>query len=266
MIKWSLTQKIMFRSYIFFLKLYGKNKRIHGQLTPTINISKMSKLLFIVIKIISSQFDPIVKKQMNFYLKKYNILSAVQEPLGVAVWLNFLKITENLDGDVLELGVYKGGLTCITANYLKDNKSDKKVYACDTYSGIPYDDKFSNVNDAKDRFSDTSIQHVQEKLEEFDVTKKVELIQGLFEDTLYQKLSNHKFSLILIDCDVYDATKISLEFAYQHLTKHGIIMLDDYERAYTKKPLWGATKAINEFAQKNKLIIHTFPDNYIIKE
>jgi O-methyltransferase len=87
----------------------------------------------------------------------------------------------------------------------------------------------------------------------------------LFENTLYQKLSEQKFSLVLLDCDVYDATKFALEFIYPRMTTNGIIVLDDYERAYTEKPLWGATKAIDEFAKKNNLKINTYPDNHIIK-
>lgn len=264
----NLRKKIIFKCYLKLLQSYGKYKRQNPSLIPSINLSspKSNRLLFILTKIISSQFQRVIQKQMLFYMKNYGELEAVQEPLGVGLWLEFIVKTENLDGDILELGAYKGGMTCLTADFLQKISSVRKIYACDSFSGIPYDDKFSNVKNAEGRFGDTSEEFVQKKIQKFNLTKKVELVSGLFEDTLHQKLSDHKFSLILLDCDVYDATKFALDFAYSHLTTNGIIMLDDYERAYIEKPLWGATKAINEFVEKNNLTIHTFPDNYIIKK
>ena len=202
---------------------------------------------------------------MSFYLKNKSEIEAVQEPLGIATWLEFIVNTEKLEGNILELGVYKGGMTVLSANLLQNISSGKKIYACDSFSGIPYDDKFSNVQNSKGRFGDTSEEYVQKKIQKFNLASKTELIPGLFENTLYQKLSEQKFSLVLLDCDVYDATKFALEFIYPRMTTNGIIVLDDYERAYTEKPLWGATKAIDEFAKKNNLKINTYPDNHIIK-
>ncbi len=263
-----LKKKLIFKTYLNFLKFYGKYKRKNPSLIPTINIStsKTSCILYILTKIISSQFHTSIQKQMLFYIKNQQELEAVQEPLGVAMWLEFIMNTENLEGDILELGAYKGGMTLISADFLQNISSRRKIYACDSFTGIPYEDKFSNVKNSKGRFGDTSKEYVQKKVQKFNLVEKVELISGLFEDTLYQKLSEHKFSVVLLDCDVYDATKFALDFAYPRLAENGIIMLDDYERAYAEKPLWGATKAINEFAEKNNLIINTFPDNYIIKK
>ena len=260
-------QNLIFLFYLFCLKFYGKNKRKHTSIIPTISLSnsKTSIFLTIVTKLISTQFSSVIRKQMSFYLKNNSELQAVQEPLGIAIWLNFINKTKKLEGEILELGVYKGGMTILSANLLQSLYSKKTIFACDSFSGIPYEDKFSNVAHSVGQFGDTSKEYVEKKIKKFKHSKHVTLIPGLFEDTLYQKLSKQTFSLVLLDCDVYDATKFALEFVFPRMTKNGIIMLDDYERSYTEKPLWGATKAIDEFIQKNNLKINFYPDTHIVK-
>ena len=54
--------------------------------------------------------------------------------------LDFIEITKDLEGDILELGTYKGGTTIMFAKLLQEFKSGKKVFACDTFTGFPYDD------------------------------------------------------------------------------------------------------------------------------
>ena len=65
-----------------------------------------------------------------------------------------------------------------------------------------------------------------------------------------------------IDCDLYQGYKDVLENLYNKVSKGGVILLDDY--GHKKWP--GATKAVNDFANKNNLKIqysNTF-DKYLI--
>ena len=145
------------------------------------------------------------------------------------------------------------------AKFLKTLHSTKKIYSCDTFTGIPYDDQYSTIKDAKGMYSDTSIESVQQTLKDFDADSNVELIKGKFEDTLENKLADKKFSFIFVDCDIYKSTVTGLNFGYPRLVSGGIIMFDDYDR---KPDLWGQTKAVDDFCQKNQIKVHSDNSRY----
>lgn len=138
-------------------------------------------------------------------------------------------------------------------------KSKKKIYTCDTFSGIPYEDKHSTAKNAKGNFDDTSLEFVKSQYKEFGVADRIVIIPGLFEETLYKELNFNKFSFVLLDCDVYDATKFCLPFIDERLS--GIVCFDDYEQDQSRKPRWGMTHAVNEFYDK----INLKPVPHIIK-
>lgn len=232
--------------------------------TPLAN--PKSKLLFVLMtKYISTQFEPSVREELSYYLKNHYGLEDLQEGLGMATWLEFIKKTENLDGDILELGIYRGGLTIMTARFLKKLQSKKRVYACDVFTGLPYEDKFSMWENAKGMYSETSVDLVSKKFEKFGVSDKITIIEGLFEETLYEKLADKKFSLVLVDCDLYDATKFSMEFVYPRLVQGGIIMFDDYDRVNRDEPTCGETTAVDEFCSAKNLKVNIFPEPHIVK-
>ena len=56
-----------------------------------------------------------------------------------------------------------------------------------------------------------------------------------------------KISLLRLDTDFYESTKIELEELYPLLSKNGILIIDDYGH-------WkGARKAVDEYFKKKKL-------------
>lgn len=145
----------------------------------------------------------------------------------------------HLDGDVAECGVYRGDNTYHYANYLESMNSDKKLFALDSFCGLP---KTSIEVADLTRFDHTSLQMVCDKLALF---KNVEIIPGYFDKTL-PELSMLSFSCVIIDCDLYESYKTCLEFFYSRMVPGGIIVLDEY---YSKKyPL--AKIAVNEFMFK----------------
>ena len=78
--------------------------------------------------------------------------------------------------------------------------------------------------------------------------KKINLIN---DDILNIKKYSKKFkkiSLIYIDCDIYETTKIILENLSSKLSKGGIIVFDEGNQ----KNFSGETKAMREFYEKNK--------------
>ena len=69
--------------------------------------------------------------------------------------LEFIENTDKLTlGDttpsILELGVFRGGTTICFAKFLMMIDSKRKVFACDTFSGFPYDDVIGREKASKD--------------------------------------------------------------------------------------------------------------------
>ena len=89
-----------------------------------------------------------------------------------------------------------------------------------------------------------------EKIKSYGLDDKIFLVKGMFEETLYQKLFERKYSLVFIDCDLYNSTKISLDYSLPRLVKHGIIAFDEYESEEKETPAYGETMAANEFCKK----------------
>ena len=98
-----------------------------------------------------------------------------------------------------------------------------------------------------------------------NLQKNVEIIKGDILQTLDNYLSDNphlKISLLLIDVDLYEPSKVILEKLYSKVSKGGIIVLDDYG-AFA-----GTNKAVDDFF-KNKVEIKKLPYSnaisYIVK-
>jgi len=77
--------------------------------------------------------------------------------------------------------------------------------------------------------------------------KNLKLIQGKVEDTLVIKENvPKKISLLRLDTDWYESTKIELEILYPLLQKGGILIIDDYGH------FKGCRKAVDEYFSKYK--------------
>ena len=264
-------------AYQFGVNTYCLLQKKYPNVFPVTPLSSpKSKIVFkLLTKAISTQFEPLIRKELAYYSKHHFELEDLQDGLDMGNLLTFVKDTENIEGDILELGTYKCGTTIMIARLLKKIASKRKVIGCDAFIGLPYEDKHSSKQNAKGMLSDVTVEYVLEKIKTFGVDDKISIIKGLFEETLTKFLSEKKFSMVLIDCDLYDAAKFSLEFAYPRLSEGGVIMFDDYDRdkdnqeSSSDKPdsnLWGETKAVDEFCSSQKIEFNLLPVPHIRKK
>ncbi len=209
-----------------------------------------------------------VISELYYRRKNFSRLEDVQREADLDHFLKFLIKTELIDGDILELGVYKGGTTTLFAHFLKKINSKKKIFACDTFTGLPYDDEFSGYKDGKFKgwLSDTSYEYVIKKFQEFEVDDKIIAIEGIFEKVVPQKLANEKFSFVLFDFDLYQSTMHALNFVYSRVPKNGIMVFQNYERINKDNPEWGETKAVDEFFGAMGMKIDEKPIPHFIKK
>jgi len=134
------------------------------------------------------------KKLINDFLKTYltNINPAESRWKLLEHSLNQVK-TEGL---YLEFGVWRGA----SINFLADLKPNQKFYGFDSFEGLP-----------EDWSSFYPKGHMKENGPP-QVRKNIELIVGLFQDTLEIFLEEHKekVAFLHLDADLYSSTKYVL--------------------------------------------------------
>ncbi|MDC0939996.1 macrocin O-methyltransferase [Candidatus Pelagibacter sp.] len=194
-----------------------------------------------------------------------------------------------IEGDILDLGVYRGRSLITTAIILKKLRSKKKVYGFDTFSGFPKIDKFdlrhnfkndkyfskthlnqsnffwnikntidkinykvTNISSSKN-FSDSSLKFIKNKIKLLELDN-IEIIKGDVIKTIpifFKKNYKKKIMAINFDLDLYQPYKIALPFVWKNLSKGGYIHLDEF---YSLK-FPGPRIATTDFLKKNNLIV-----------
>jgi hypothetical protein len=148
------------------------------------------------------------------------------------------KIVNKVDGDIIEFGCYKCGATIKLAKTLKETNSNKKIYALDTFSGLPKETiGKDNIKDFyKNSMDENDIEKVRKVLIKNKVDNNIILMKGLFKENI-PKLKNKRFCFAFVDADLYQGTKEALEFLLPRINKGGIIFIDDYS-----SESWGGGK------------------------
>lgn len=152
--------------------------------------------------------------------------------------VHLLRQTSTIEGDVVELGVYRGGVARLLDRNRSDVAGGKSLRLFDTFAGMPDTDPVLDRHKKGD-FSDTSLQAVKRVLAD---TKDVHFYEGLVEDTL-PLAGIEKASFVHIDLDIHSAIKASVEYFWPRLSPGGIIVFDDY--GFPTCP--GARKAVDDF-------------------
>jgi O-methyltransferase len=166
------------------------------------------------------------------------------------------RISKGLSGAVIEVGVWQGG----TAAYLPERFPDRKIYLCDTFTGIPYAGDNDGGNHPVGSFSNTSVDVVREYFNQFP---NVSVHQGVFPDELKGLLNKETFAFVHLDVDMYQSYLDGLNFLYPRMVKGCICVLDDYHIASAP----GCDIAVDEFLSgKPEHIREYFDEYYFIKE
>jgi O-methyltransferase len=142
-------------------------------------------------------------------------------------------INDNVEGDFIETGVWRGGAAILMRAILKElNIADRKVWVADSFKGLPrpsrsYPADHGNKLYTK-RILSVSLAEVKNNFTKYDLLdEQVAFLEGWFKDTLRQA-SIHKLSLLRLDGDLYESTWQSLNLLYPKLSAGGYIIVDDY--------------------------------------
>jgi len=171
-------------------------------------------------------------------------------------------IENDIEGDIVECGVWKGGSTMLSADMLVEKKLfDRKLYLYDTYEGMskPTDKDLYHgfqqkaLKDWESRQTDTHNTWCYSPIEEVKTNllstgypeEKIEFVKGKVEDTIPGTIPK-KISILHLDTDWYESTYHELIHLFPLISKNGVLIIDDYG-------FWqGSREAVDQyFEEKN---------------
>ncbi|TCP70695.1 TylF/MycF family methyltransferase [Baia soyae] len=143
-------------------------------------------------------------------------------------------ITDNIEGDFIETGVWRGGACIFMRGFLKSyGITNRKVWVADSFEGLPPPDP-DYPADTHSPFH--TMDYLRVSLEEVaDNFKKYNLLddnvcflKGWFKDTL-PTAPIEKIAIARLDGDMYSSTWESLANLYPRVSVGGYIIIDDYD-------------------------------------
>ena len=158
--------------------------------------------------------------------------------------VHHLRESLDLDGDVMECGVWRGGSAKLLRDEIIASGKPKALHLFDSFEGMTRVDAVNDRHDVGD-FADTSLDHVKRFVTgspEADPNGIAHFHQGWIPET-FAGLDALKFCFAHIDLDLYQPILDALAFVYPRLASRGTIVFDDY--GFASCP--GARRAVDAF-------------------
>jgi len=143
-------------------------------------------------------------------------------------------IRENIPGDLVETGVWRGGasifMRAVLAAY---GDTTRKVWCADSFRGLPNPNLVDYPADEAARWHErpelaVSIETVKRNFARYGLLdEQVEFLEGWFKDTL-PDAPIERCALIRLDGDMYESTMDALNSLYAKLSPGGFLIVDDY--------------------------------------
>jgi O-methyltransferase len=173
-------------------------------------------------------------------------------------------IKNNIPGDFVECGVWKGGSAMLIAKtLLAAGISDRTIYLYDTFEGMSepgskdVDFKGESADsllgksdrNAKSVWCYSSIEEVRANLYSTGYPKdKLVFVKGKVEDTIPATIPE-SIGLLRLDTDWYESTYHEFLHLFPLLSKQGVLIIDDYGH-------WkGAREATDKYFRENNIHI-----------
>lgn len=143
-------------------------------------------------------------------------------------------MADDIPGDLIETGVWKGGSTIFMRGALKAfNDDQRRVWVADSFQGLPEPkaDKYPEDRDDIHYTIDSlrvSMEQVQKNFAGYGLLdEQVVFLKGWFSDTL-PSAPIECLSLLRLDGDMYESTIDALKSLYHKLSPGGFVIVDDY--------------------------------------
>jgi O-methyltransferase len=155
------------------------------------------------------------------------------------------------EGDILEVGVWRGGTGCLMARRSAADGGESKVYLCDTFEGV-VKAGHEDAGYVGGEHADTSVEKVEALARRMKLAN-VRVLKGMFPDDTADSIAECRLRLCHIDVDVYESAKQVFAWAWPRLVVGGFAVFDDYG-FYSCS---GVTRFVNEMiGQPGRLVIY----------
>ena len=173
---------------------------------------------------------------------------------------SLIEETRKLDGDVLEVGVYRGATSAIMGAKIKLLEDKCTIFCCDTVAGVVKASEKDNSYIGGEH-KDTSVNLVRDLLINRLGIENVVILKGVFPEETASSISNNTFRFCHIDVDTYQSAKDVLDWVWPKLSVGGMMVFNDYGYPKTK----GVTRLVEESKQENSAVVmHNLNGNGII--
>jgi O-methyltransferase len=150
-------------------------------------------------------------------------------------------LQENIPGDLIETGVWRGGACILMKAVLTAyGDSTRILYVADSFEGLPEADlknfpKEDRADHHQKSFLAVSQEVVTENFSKFDLLdNRVIFLKGWFKDSL-PKAPLNQLSVLRLDGDIYQSTWEALTNLYPKLSSGGFCIIDDYSLTSCKQ-------------------------------
>lgn len=182
--------------------------------------------------------DPLY--QEAFEIARDRTIMSEQNRMNIFLLLRFY-LDKIPFGHIVEYGSYRGGSAIFMAYICQKMYPGMKVYALDSFEGMPPTDKNVDAHNVGD-FSDTDFDKLQAYVDELNLDNLV-LVKGFFEKTNDSVMAQAGYvSLAHIDCDIAPAVKYSYEGVRPFMVEGGYLVFDDA----TVSSCIGATEVVED--------------------
>ena len=201
----------------------------------------------------------------NEFMDLYNVckghtMASIERMYSLYNSMKYI-IDNKIEGDLVECGVWKGGSSMLMALILKKHGIiNKKIYLYDTFEGMS---EPSSIDKTVEGISATTLLEKEKKENENSVwcyspieevkgtlfstgypQENLIFVKGKVEETLLEHVPG-RISVLRLDTDWYESTKIELRILYPLLSERGVLIIDDFGH-------WeGAQKAVTEYFMQN---------------
>jgi len=161
-------------------------------------------------------------------------------------------IQDNIEGDLIEAGVWRGGAAIFMQAILAAHQvTNRRVIVADSFEGLPKPNDKKYPQDKGDqhyveKFLSVSKEEVEANFKKYGLLdEQVVFLKGWFKDTI-PTAPLDKLAVIRIDADMYKSTNDAIINLYPKLSKGGFCIVDDYIHTPCRQ-------AIDEFRAKEKI-------------
>jgi O-methyltransferase len=164
-------------------------------------------------------------------------------------------LAEDISGDLVECGVWRGGASILMRAVLAAyGDKTRCVWLADSFAGLPRPDTVNFKADKElrlrfvDRFAPVlavSEAQVRANFERYGLLDdQARFLPGWFKDTLHDAPID-RIAVLRLDGDLYESTIQALDALYPRLSPGGFCIIDDYH------PLKACRQAVTEYRAKH---------------